>query len=206
MEALAWIDIETTGLVPAQGRILEVGIIITDMNLKELSRFATLGCIGDVSVESTKAYCDEIVQEMHTNNGLWEDLQAEWEILPKWEFELDTIIAEGLKFVKSNFEIEKLYPAGSSVHFDMNWFDMYLEKSKALLHYRQLDVTSLKLVELIKTGTYKSDGDTAHRALADAEQSLNWLRDYLKHPVETLATEVEDEATRLLHQMKLDNV
>lgn len=197
MDAFAWLDLETTGLDPKDGLILEVAVVLTDMKLNYLHSRETLGCLMDLSVEEVQKNCDPFVQEMHTNNGLWIDLESRpFEV----GSELDYSWYRTLRDWQEIFSIEKLYLAGSSVHFDYRWLLEHMPMTAALFTHRFLDVSAIKLMELVKTGSYESDKGTAHRALADAMASLTWLKKYLNPVVEI--TDVEVEATRLLHQFK----
>jgi len=203
MEALAWIDLETTGLSPTKGLILEYAIIITDMQLNELDRISGLGTCNGMSVDYIdETYCDQFVHNMHTDNGLFWELKDNYATFVHGSPEtLDSNINLALEVYKERFDIHALHPAGSSIHFDIAWLTHHCPRAASQLHYRQLDITSLKLAQQIQFGEYKKDVVTAHRAMADAEQSLNWVRDYLGIGI---TTDVEVEAARLLHQLKTE--
>lgn len=192
MEALLWVDLETTGLVPETGYILEVGMILTDMQLNVKGIQTFYGAMAGRSPYDVKInVADEFVQNMHEVNGLWKDLEEAYAAgyLKQSEQDLDHEIADILQSYIDEFQIEKLYPAGSSVHFDTKWMEYWLPSTASKLSYRHLDVTSLKLATLVATGSYNSDKDnTAHRALPDAQGSLDWFKNYI-FPAEEVSTQ-----------------
>ncbi len=195
MEALCWIDIETTGLVPDEGWILELAVIVTDIQLNELGRFRkyNFSFLNDYEdVEDLRGNSLEIIQEMHANSGLWIDLREQIENdlgYPRNDTEFDMSISDSLLQISENYNVEKYYPAGSSVHFDVDWLTFYCPRFAAGLSYRHLDVTTLKLATLCATGEYPSStGDTSHRAVPDIEASLAWFKNYI-FPAEGVSTQ-----------------
>ena len=70
---LAWFDLETTGLDPKTGRILEYAVVFTDL---ELTRLATMGSIIKQDVEGAKALMDDYCLKMHSDNGLLAEIET----------------------------------------------------------------------------------------------------------------------------------
>ena len=136
---------------------------------------------------------------MHDKNGLWNDLMIDYDNLPDTWDKFDLSLFDSIKNIKDSFGIDILYPAGSSVHFDIDWLRQLAEKTCTLFSHRHLDVSSLKLAQWCSTGVYnKSATDSVHRALPDVMASLNWLREYIRpaSDISTLATH--------LHKMSED--
>lgn len=71
---IAWTDVETTGLSPQKDHLLEVAIVITDDDLKEVSASSVVvQPVGVVDVEALDL--DPKVRKMHTENGLFEEVK-----------------------------------------------------------------------------------------------------------------------------------
>lgn len=71
------IDIETTGLNPRHDAILEIAVIAVDENREIIGTYQSL--IKPKSLLSTpfqKSRCNEFVQQMHADTGLWDELEA----------------------------------------------------------------------------------------------------------------------------------
>ena len=179
---IVWVDLETTGLIPAKERILEVAAIITDDDLVEVARFH--------SVTSEARYhdlsqVDPYVLKMHADNGLWcESLLAQ-------EFGEIGRVDEALRFFIEEHCGENIYEkkgpqlAGSTISFDRAFMQVHLPTAHALLHYRNLDVSTLnEMSKRFWPEVYESrprqnadGGRSAHRAMSDIEHSL-WTARY----------------------------
>ena len=71
-ERIMWLDLETTGLDPETGLILEVAVVVTNRWLKELARESI---VIPHSVEALEAAgMDDFVRDMHTENGLLDEV------------------------------------------------------------------------------------------------------------------------------------
>lgn len=169
-----WIDIETTGLNPERDCILEVAAVVTDRNLMK-----RIDETSFVVSPATSPDLDPYVREMHTKNGLLAESLASG-------LSYKTVEAEVSAFVAAHTPTgKKLHLAGSSVHFDRSFLKVWMPKVVEQLHYRQLDVSSLKLVFDPLVPCPK--GAPAHRALADIEESIREARWYMNRLV--VATE-----------------
>lgn len=170
---LAWVDLETTGLKPIpEHRILEYAVVFTDLHLNELD------CLTGVipqDVAFARSLMDDYVIEMHTKNGLLEELEAvegnegyntslyvaQKEILAKFKSVRDRV---------SDYEVEVIFViAGSTVKFDKDNLEYHMPRLFDTLHYRQLDVSSHKVGFPEVFGTKTSD---AHRAMDDIRASI----------------------------------
>ena len=69
---LAWIDLEMTGLDPAQNVIVEIATLITDNDLKILAVGPSLVIQAS---EDDLAKMDPYVVEMHTISGLLDEIR-----------------------------------------------------------------------------------------------------------------------------------
>lgn len=168
-----WIDIETTGLDPETGYLLEVGCIITDDALNEVARISFLIDNG-VPVDDLIDMSGSFVREMHTENGLWHALRAGSGLsIDDVEWKMRQIV------VKHGDDKHPL--CGSSVHFDRSWLKKHMAGLEAALHYRNIDVSTIK--ELYRRfcpdePAFEGSGKK-HRVLDDLDNSIAELRFYL---------------------------
>ena len=113
---LLWMDLETTGLDEQRGKILEVAVILTDLDLKELQRKSwVLGHDRD----ETLLLMNDYVLKMHMDSGLlaevWESTLTMGQVVDSIEQMFRNASCGGPS--RSN-----IYLAGSSIHFDRRWF------------------------------------------------------------------------------------
>ncbi|HUL94403.1 MAG TPA: oligoribonuclease [Usitatibacter sp.] len=170
---LVWIDMEMSGLVPERDRILEVAMVVTD---------ADLNVIAEAPVYVVHQ-ADEVLEGMdswnkatHGKSGLVEKVRA----ATLTEAEVDAKLVEFLKPLVG----ARLAPlAGNTVHQDRRFMVRYMPALDAYLHYRIVDVSTLK--ELAKR--WRPDiveaipKEGRHEALADILESIEELRHYRKH-------------------------
>ncbi len=166
-----WIDCEMTGLDVAKDALIEVAVVITDGNLKVVDPGI------DVLIAPPQAALDhmgDFVREMHTSSGLLEDLAEGLEL----EEAQRQVLAYIKEFVPTS---NKALLAGNSVGTDKMFLEAYMPDVIDHLHYRLVDVSSVK--ELAKRW-YKVTFEEApvkhggHRALADILESIQELEYY----------------------------
>jgi oligoribonuclease len=163
-------DLEMTGLDPEVDRILEIATIITDSQLEIIAE-------GPVIVvrqsDELLAGMDEWNTEHHTNSGLVERVRSEG--ISEVEAEQLT-----LEFVRQ-YADESMSPlSGNSIGQDRRFLVRYMPKLEAYLHYRNLDVSTVKELAVrwrpdIAAGVQKKG---AHRALDDIKDSIEELKRY----------------------------
>lgn len=166
---LVWIDLEMTGLDPAVDSILEIACIITGPDLQPLGQYEA---VIQTSPDQL-AKMGDFVRDMHTKNGLLERVKQATVTLDKAQ-------SATLELVKQHCNERAGVLAGNSIHQDRRFLYKYMPLLEAWLHYRQVDVSSLKILsrawypDLPKFG--KEDKD--HTALADIKESINELKFY----------------------------
>lgn len=167
---LCFLDLETTGLDENAGSILEIGLIVTedDLTFRGLAHDIVKPLFNHDNM-------DDFVTNMHTKNGLLEELKTK---NPKRRYEVELEMCEWLADYPDG-----LIMAGNTVHFDKQWLRVHMPKLHSKFHYRILDVTSLnefakRFDKELWDNRPGANGATAHRALADARQSLETVRYY----------------------------
>ena len=172
IENLVWIDCEMTGLDVEKDSLVEIAVLITDSDLNVLDDQG-LGVVIKPRKESL-AQMGDYVTQMHQESGLLELLDSGLAI----EQAEDKI----LDYVKSFAPEAGTAPlAGNSIGTDRMFLNRYMPKLDAHLHYRNVDVSSIKeLTRRWYPKVYfqlpkKSGG---HRALADIRESIAELRYY----------------------------
>jgi oligoribonuclease len=170
-DRLVWIDCEMTGLDPKFDEIVEIACIVTDAELNELDEGITLVV---KSGEESFAAMDDFVVNMHTVSGLIEEIPL--------GISLADAEQQVLAYVKSHVpEARKAPLAGSSVYVDRGFLANYMPELDAHLHYRLVDVSSVKeLTRRWYPRVYLASPEKTgnHRALGDIRDSISELRFY----------------------------
>jgi oligoribonuclease len=165
-------DLEMTGLDPGCNVIVEIATIITDDDLNILAEGPDLVVHQD---EDALALMEPIVFDMHTKSALLEAVRAS-------TITLAEAGAQTLEFIKSHVAAPRTVPlCGNSIGTDRRFLAAYLPEIEDFLHYRSVDVSSIK--ELAKRwypnlnrGRPHKQG--SHRALDDIRESIEELRWY----------------------------
>lgn len=170
---LIWIDMEMTGLRPDIDRVLEIATIVTDSNLNVLAEGPVLPVHQP---ESILAGMDEWCQTHHSKSGLLDRVRSTG--INEAEAEEAT-----LAFVSQYVPAGKSPICGNSVGQDRRFLYHYMPRLEAYLHYRNLDVSTLKILAerwapQIMGGFSKKE---THRALDDIRESIAELRYYREH-------------------------
>lgn len=174
-----WLDLETTGLDPFVGCILEIAIVVTDERFNEIARFQrvlnpahTLGYYGILAEDAWHDLlhlCDDYVRKMHTANGLFD-------ALPRGIAQTDAEYQARDFLVRHGALGAPL--CGNSVHFDRKWLEVHMPDLHDDLHYRTFDASSLR-VGLVGIGGQWIESPkrgAEHRALADVLSSIELAR------------------------------
>lgn len=178
---LIWTDIETTGLDPRTGDILEIGAVITDWNLQEVARKKWIVHWHDVDGRADT--WSDFVLKMHVKSGLLRDLRA-----MSQELGIVTVMEFFERWVKGNILPEKLphaMLAGSSAHFDRAWLQEFcprlLDREQGGIHYRTIDVSSIHEAALRwapDVAANVPEKREIHRVFEDLDDSLALARYY----------------------------
>ena len=171
-DRLVWVDLEMTGLDVETDVIVEIACIVTDSSLAALDDGIELIVHADADA---LARMGDFVREMHTKSGL----------LPKIETSpIDVGAAQlaTLEYVKQHVPKPSVAPlCGNSIGTDRRFLARYMTELDDYLHYRSVDVSSLKeLCRRWYPAIYKKRPGKAehHRALDDIRESIEELRFY----------------------------
>ena len=176
---LVWIDMEMSGLVPDRDRILEVAMVITDAELNTLAE-------APVYVLHQP---DEVLEAMdawnkstHGKSGLVDKVRAS-------TFTEEEVQSRLIEFLKPIVASGQAPLAGNTVHQDRRFMARYMPAFEAYLHYRIVDVSTLK--ELARRWWPEAMQGLAkegrHEALADVYESIAELRHYRRNLLRTEA-------------------
>lgn len=180
-EKLLWIDLEMTGLDPEVDRILEIGLIVTDFDFKELDTYEAVIHQEPSELKRLKesdwyeySYGKRkkigTVYDMAQKNGLLDKVAS-----GKSEQDVQREVVE---IIKKNFD-QRAVLAGNSIHQDRRFIRQWWPEVEGLLHYRMLDITSFKILMQGKFGEEFRKQDE-HRALEDIRGSIQELGYYLR--------------------------
>jgi oligoribonuclease len=171
-DRLVWVDLEMTGLDVDTDVIVEIACIVTDSNLEALDDGIQLVVRADAA---ELARMSDFVREMHRKSGL----------LPKIEKSpIDVAGAQdaALAYVKGHVGTPSTAPCcGNSIGTDRRFLGKYMPDFDEYLHYRSIDVSSLKeLCRRWYPAVYRKRPGKAeqHRALDDIRESIEELRFY----------------------------
>lgn len=172
--ALAWLDLETTGLAPTCGPI-EIAVVVTDAKLNRLASITRKMRILDFYT------VDPYAEKMHTDSGLWAECRGYGVAAASY---VDHEIAA---FLLDLAPSGTLRMAGNSIHFDRRVLTLHMPHTDAVLHYRQIDVSTIKeLARLLRPDLKEPVKRKCHRAADDVEESrlelLYWLEQGIFKP------------------------
>jgi oligoribonuclease len=171
-DRLVWIDCEMTGLDLENDVLIEIAALVTDGDLN------VLGEGVDVVIHADDAALNamiDIVQRMHEKSGLTDAVRTSTVTLEQAEKLV-------LDYVRRYVPEPRIAPlAGNSIATDRAFIAKHMPALDAHLHYRMVDVSSIK--ELCRRWYpriffAKPDKGLAHRALADIRESLRELEYY----------------------------
>ncbi|MDP6538221.1 MAG: oligoribonuclease [Planctomycetota bacterium] len=168
---LVWIDMEMSGLDPRRDRVLEIATLVTDSELEIVAEGPELVIHQPDSVLEAM---DSWNRTHHGESGLTSRVR---------ESTIDEAEAERLTlaFLAEHCPPQTAPLAGNSVWQDRRFLVEYMPALDAHLHYRIVDVSSVK--ELVRRWRPEVQAEAprkvgAHRALEDIRESLAELRFY----------------------------
>ncbi len=169
---LVWLDLEMTGLDPARHVIVEIATLVTDDDLNVVAEGPDLVVHHQPDV---LAGMDDVVRAMHERSGLLDDIVRS-------TVTLEEAGRRTLEFVRSHVPEARSAPlCGNSIGTDRRFLAVYLNELEEYLHYRSVDVSTVKELcrrwypQAFAAAPVKAG---AHRALGDIRESVAELRYY----------------------------
>ena len=168
-QRFVWCDLEMTGLDTATCAIIEMGLIITGPDLKPIAQWEA----AIWQPEDVLGRMEPFVKDMHTRNGLLERVR-------KSDISLRVAEKEATKLLLQHCDYGEGILTGNSIHTDRAFITKFMPGFDRALHYRMVDVSSLKIVTRAwyPNAPGRSKVDAAHTVLSDLQQSIAELAYY----------------------------
>lgn len=169
-EYLVWIDLEMTGLSPETDTILEIATLITTNALEIVAEGPVIAIHQPGHLLDAM---DDWNREHHGASGLVDRVMAS-------PYSMADAEMRSLAFIKEWSPRRGSPLCGNSVCQDRRFLARYMPSLEQHLHYRNLDVSTLK--ELVRRwwpdGVKPPEKKHAHVALDDIRESVEELRFY----------------------------
>jgi oligoribonuclease len=184
---LVWIDLEMTGLDSQNDSIIEIATIVTDANLEMVAE----GPVAAIhQPEAVMNSMDEWNTRQHGGSGLTERVRVS---------SVDAAEAERmtLEFLRKHVTESSSPMCGNSICQDRRFLAREMPELEAFFHYRNLDVSTLKILAGLWAPDVLSgvEKKSEHLALADIRDSIAELRHY-KSQLMKIAPEVRAEPVK----------
>lgn len=172
---LVWIDLEMTGLDPRYEVIVEIASLVTDDDLEIVAEGPDLVVNQP---EEVLGRMDPRVRDLHARSGLLENVRRS-------DLGLNEAGELTLAFIRRHCPEPGVVPlCGNSIGTDRRFLATYLPEIEGHLHYRSIDVSTVK--ELARRWYPDRFGQQpvkhgGHRAMADIRESVSELRWYREH-------------------------
>jgi len=198
-DRLVWIDCEMTGLDLAKDALIEIAVLVTDAELNVLGEGVDLVIHAD---DEALANMPDVVRDMHARSGLTEEVRRSTMTLEEAE-------RRALAYIREYVPDPQTAPlAGNSIATDRGFIARDMPALDAHLHYRMVDVSSIKeLVRRWYPRVYyaKPEKGLAHRALADIKESIGELKYYRRTAFVPLPGPSSEEARAAAEEVLRSN-
>jgi oligoribonuclease len=172
LDRLVWADCEMTGLDLRRDALIEIAVLVTDAELRVLDEGID---IVITAPDELLTSMQPVVREMHATSGLTDAVRASTTTVAQAE----QLVLDHLRQHVSDARTVPL--CGNSIATDRAFLARDMPELDAFLHYRMIDVSSIKeLCRRWYPRVYFSQPQKglAHRALADIKESIRELRYY----------------------------
>ena len=169
---LIWVDMEMTGLIPEEHRVIEIATIVTDSNLTVLAEGPVLAIHQNAAALDAM---DEWNTRTHTGSGLVDRVRSS-------TLSEHAATEATLAFLADWVPAGQSPMCGNSICQDRRFMARHMPELEAFFHYRNLDVSTLKiLMQRWRPDIPAAPKKGAHQALEDIRESIEELRHYRDH-------------------------
>ncbi|EEB79452.1 MAG: oligoribonuclease [Halioglobus sp.] len=170
---LVWVDLEMTGLDPDEDVVIEIATIVTDSDLNTLAEGPVIAI--HTSDERLNAM-DEWNTTHHNSSGLVARVTAS-------DYDGHRAATETMAFLEQWVPAGVSPMCGNTICQDRRFMARHLPDLEAFFHYRNLDVSTLKILMQrwrpeLEAGFTKT---ATHLALDDIRESIDEMRYYREH-------------------------
>lgn len=166
---LFWLDLEMTGVDAQQHHILEIATLVTDKDLRVIEQGPSL--VIQQSEEHLNGMLNE-VRDMHMKTGLLNRVAQSTTSLGFAE-------KQTIAFLKKHCVSGNTMLCGNSIWVDRTFIKRYMAQLDACLHYRMIDVSTLKeLAARWYPNIVPFEKKKSHIALEDIRESVAELQYY----------------------------
>ncbi|TCJ93771.1 oligoribonuclease [Nocardia alba] len=169
---LVWMDCEMTGLRLDSDKLIEIAALVTDSDLNILGDGVDIVIHAD---DAALACMPPVVATMHAKSGLTEEVRQSTVTIEQAQQQV-------LDYIREYAPTARTVPlCGNSIGTDRGFIARDMPELDAHLHYRMVDVSSIK--ELCRRWYPRiyfgqPEKGLAHRALADIKESIRELEYY----------------------------
>ncbi len=174
---LVWVDMEMTGLNPDGDKVIEIATIVTD---SELNTLAEGPVIAVHQPDEVLDAMDEWNTTHHTRSGLVDRVKAS-------DYDEQRTARETIAFLEQWVPSGASPMCGNTICQDRRFMARHMPELEAFFHYRNLDVSTLKILMQrwrpeLEAGITKT---ATHLALDDIRESIDEMRYYREHFLRT---------------------
>jgi len=174
---LIWIDLEMTGLDVQNDSIIEIATVVTNYNLEIVAEGPVLAIKQSKQIMTEM---DEWNTSHHGSSGLTEKVLQS-------NISTKDAEAQTLSFLREYVKPGVSPMCGNGICQDRRFLAREMPDLERFFHYRNLDVSSIKILAKIWNPSIVSGAkkDSKHRALDDIKDSINELIYYKSNFIHT---------------------
>lgn len=187
VDGFVFVDLETTGTVATECEILEIGFALYNADVEPVERLEILAVTSGTTAVIERLRSDpafEFVAKMHTENGLFADLEAAVASADTLPAGLSGYEDEVLQTL-ARWGVDDTTPlSGTSHRMDRDFLERWMPKVDAMFSYRMIDSRVFTEAGRIldpartaeRTKLITEYGAPTHRVAEDMHHSANVLR------------------------------